>query len=205
MRRRHGQAALLLLAAVAAATVGGAAPPVEFEGFGLGGLEGAGSIAADLRRLEADRERERLVGMPQLAVVSPPAVRGAPPTPLAAELRGRIDAVDVAAGLLADTRMMAEGPARWMGRIGVSSERPDGRDAVELRTVIGTDADRDLVGLELGPRLERRLGGGMTVFLDGRAEAQATRSSSTGLWSLPGSAGERSSMMGVGARTGLAR
>ncbi|MFM7242645.1 MAG: hypothetical protein ACKO40_00530 [Planctomycetaceae bacterium] len=183
-----------------------AAAPVEFDGFGLGNFDGTGSIAAELERLGAEAERDRARSMPAVAVaMAGPVGRDAPPVPLTAELRSRIDRFDVAAGLVADTHVVAEGPARWMGRIGVSNERPGGRESVELRTIVGNNAEWGLLGVEVGPRVERRLGRGVTVFIDGKAEAQAMRSAETGWWSLPGTATDGASMVGVAARTGLTR
>lgn len=183
-----------------------AAAPVEFEGFGLGEFTGAGSIAAELDRLEAVRERERLAGMPAVAVaMQGPVGPNAPPAPLAAELRSRIDRFDISAGLLADASVVSDGPARWTGRVGVSNDRGTGRESLELRTTLGNNAEWGLIGVEVGPRIERRVGKGVTVFIDGKAEAQATRSAETGWWTLPGSATDGASMLGVTARTGLAR
>ena len=131
--------------------------------------------------------------------------RDAPPVPMAAELRSRIDRFDVSAGMVADSNIVTEGPARWMGRVGVSSDRSDGRESLEFRTMVGNNAEWGLVGVEVGPRIERRFGKGVTVFLDGKAEAQAMRSADTGWWSLPGTSTDGSSMVGVAARTGLTR
>jgi hypothetical protein len=196
-------------AVILAALLGGlcrAAGLVEFDGFGLGNFDGTGSIAGELERLDAEAERDRVRSMPAVAVaMAGPVGRDAPPVPLTAELRSRIDRFDVAAGLVADTHMVAEGPARWMGRIGMSNERVGGRESLELRTIVGNNAEWGLLGVEVGPRVERRLGRGVTVFIDGKAEAQAMRSAETGWWSLPGTATDGSSMVGVTARTGLTR
>lgn len=205
MAARSATPAVVILAAL----LGGlcrAAAPVEFDGFGLGNFDGTGSIAAELERLDAEAERDRARSMPAIAVaLAGPVGRDVPPVPLTAELRSRIDRFDVAGGLVADNHVVAEGPARWMGRIGVSNERPGGRESVELRTIVGNNAEWGLVGVEVGPRVERRLGRGVTVFIDGKAEAQAMRSAETGWWSLPGTATDGASMVGVAARTGLTR
>ena len=60
-----------------------------------------------------------------------------------------------------------------------------------------------MFGIEVGPRIERRLRRGAVLFLDGKAEATALRSAETGEWSLPGSSVD--GMVGVAARTGLKR
>jgi hypothetical protein len=196
-------AAGLALPAVAPAAEPG---PVVFEGFGLADFTAGGSIAAELDRLEAASERESLGRIPALTVAMQGAVgRDAPPTPLTAELRSRIDRFDVAAGLVADSTVVAEGPARWMGRVGLSNDHVAGRESVEVRTMVGNNAEWGLLGVEVGPRVERRLRAGATFFIDGKAEAQAMRSVETGWWSLPGNSTDGSSMVGVMARTGLVR
>ena len=195
---------LTVLLALVLSAAAWAEQPVLFDGFGLDNFEGSGSIAAELRRLEAEAEREQLVGMPEVAVAMPgPVGRNAPPVPLSAELRSHVARFDVAAGLVADSEMVADGPARWTGRIGLASEHAAGGESVELRTIIGNNAEWGLVGVELGPRVERRLRKGATFFIDGKAEARAMRSAETGWWSLPGTSTDGSSMVGVMARTGL--
>ncbi|MFM9010281.1 MAG: hypothetical protein ACKON8_05255 [Planctomycetota bacterium] len=196
---------LMPLLIAAAAVAGGAAPAVEFDGFGLGDLAGGGTIAADLDRIAALAESERLAGVPALAVAMPgPVDPAAAPVPLAAEVRSRSDRVDVAAGLVADTQVVQEGPARWMGRVGVSNDRGVGRESLELRTTVGNNAEWGLVGVEVGPRVERRLRKGVTGFLDGKADARAMRSPETGTWALPGTATDGAAI-GVAASAGLAR
>jgi len=183
-----------------------AAGPIVFDGFGLVDFEGNGSIAAELERLEESVEQEQLRRIPALAVAMQGAVGcDTPPSPMTAELRSRIDRFDVAAGLVADPDVVVQGPARWMGRVGLSNDHVAGRESVEVRTTVGNNAEWGLLGVELGPRVERRLRMGATFFIDGKAEAQAMRSVETGWWSLPGTSTDGSSMVGVMARTGLVR
>ena len=74
---------ILTLVLVSLAAVGRAAAPVEFDGFGLGNFEGTGSIAGELERIEAARERENFGRMPELAVaMQGPVGRDAPPAPM---------------------------------------------------------------------------------------------------------------------------
>jgi hypothetical protein len=181
-------------------------PPVLFEGLGLGSFEGAGSVAAALRR----------VGTAPIDPIQPPvefkgiSVKGpsgrdALPGPLAAELRSRIDRFDVAAGMLADPASITEGPARWTGRIGLAHDRDTGRESLEVRTTLAPGPESSLVGVAFGPRVERRIGKGMTFFIDGQAEAQAVRGADAGWWALPGTSTADLTMLGVTARTGLVR
>jgi hypothetical protein len=196
----------LVLIALAAPAAAIEPPPVVFEGLELAGFQGAGSVAAALRQ----------VGTAPIDPAKPPleftgiAVRGptgpqATPGPLAAELRSRVDRFDVAAGLLADPAVIDEGPSRWTGRIGLANDRDGGRESLEVRTMLAPGHERSLIGVAVGPRVERRLGKGITFFLDGQAEAQALRPAESGWWTLPGTSTSDLTMLGVTARTGLVR
>ncbi len=191
----------------AAATPAIEPPPVVFEGLGLAGFEGAGSVAAALR--EVSRSPAPDPARPPLEFTGV-AVRGPSgpndtPGPLAAEIRSRIDRIDMAAGLLADPAAIDQGPSRWTGRIAVASDRETGRESLEVRTMLAPGQEQSLFGVSVGPRVERRLGTGITFFLDGQAEAQAMRPAESGWWTLPGSSSADLTMLGVTARTGLVR
>lgn len=194
------------LMGLAASALGIEPPPVVFEGLGLAGFEGVGSVASALQQAgpsPADDARPP-VEFKGIAVQGPTG-RDAMPGPLAAELRSRIDRVDLAAGLLADPAVIDAGPARWTGRIGVANDTSAGRESLELQTMLAPGQERSTIGLALGPRLERRLGKGMMFFLDGRAEAHAMRSAESGWWTLPGTSTADLTMLGVTATTGLVR
>ncbi len=181
---------------------------VEAAAPGVVGPVGDGSISATLRRFEEERAREQagLLRLPGFTVhdVTVHGPNGGGPGPLSAELRSRIRNFDVAAGVRAEQRSTALEATEWSGRVGVANEHPAGREVFELRTSLGgSEADRKL-GVELGPRLERRLRRGTTFFIDGRAAAEAQRPEQ-GWRSLPGAAGDGSTTVGVTARTGIAR
>ena len=184
-----------------------APPPVVFEGFGLESFSGAESVAAALREADAvSPQEEWRNGIPPLDLrVRGPSGKGeTAAVPLAAEVRSRIDAFDVAAGLQADSLALQEGRADWTGRIGMKAEHGTGSEGIELRTLIGRRAESGLLGIEVGPRVERRLRRGILFFIDGKAEARAMRSPETGWWALPGTS-TADGMVGVAARTGLVR
>jgi hypothetical protein len=181
-------------------------PPVFFEGLGLGEFEGAGSVAAALRRVgtEPVDPMQPPVEFKGISVQGPSG-RDPLPVPLAAELRSRIDRFDVAAGMLGDASSIAAGSARWTGRIGLAHDRGTGSEAIEVRTTLAPGPESSLIGVAFGPRVERRFGKGMTFFIDGHAEAQAVRGANAGWWSLPGTSTAELTMLGVTARTGLVR
>lgn len=180
-----------------------APPPVVFDGFGLGDLSSAASVA---RALQASGAGASGPGPAFDVVVRGPG-GGRPPTePLAAEVRGRIDGIDLAAGLQGDAEALAGRTPRWTGRIGVGDAGPDGGGVLELRTQLESRAGAGRVGVEIGPRFERRLPRGARVFLDGAASAEAVRAAEAGDWQLPGtSTADSAAALGVSARTGIIR
>lgn len=199
-------AAFVMPVAVAhAADAVGVPPPVVFEGFGLEGFAGRGSVAAALRgvRLEAPD------GLPPLKVSvagRPATVPAGTPLPIAAEVRSRIEGFDVAAGFNARPERIEDGPHRWTGRIGLSQEHDAGLERLEVRTSLDQRQRASRLHVEVGPRLERRLPRGMRFFIDGKAEAQAVWSEETGWWALPGTpAAGGLGAVGVMARTGIQR
>ena len=205
---------LLTLAAVScgravAEPVASTASPVVFDGLGLDDFKGADSVASALRGIEADPHSEELpLGVPMDMLVRGPSGRGSSSDPLAAELRSRIEGIHLTAGVHADPTVIQEGPAKWVGGVGVATDHALGREMLELKTSLGRSQQAGILGVEVGPRIERRLRGGMSIFLDGKAQAQARRSADTGEWILPrlaeqgtGGAG----MVGVTASTGLVR
>jgi hypothetical protein len=204
---RYVGRALLLLGACTAATEAFAQavapPPVAFDGFGLDGFSGAGSVAAALRAAGPTRDAAGAT-LPFAIAVRGPTDEKTATSPLAAELRSRLDRIDVAAGVRADPDVLRDGPAQWTGRIAVTSEGEQGTAAVELRTTLGRWETDGRLGVELGPRIERRLRRGRRFFIDGKAEAQAVRSTDGGWWALPGTtAADGAGMLGVMARTGI--
>jgi hypothetical protein len=189
--------------------VGSAPLPIVFDGLGLEAFNGVGSIASALQGIEADcHPSEFPLGVPVDVLVRGPTGRGNGGDSLAAELRSHVEGVDLTAGMQADPAVIREGPARWVGGVGVSSEHDGGREVLELKTSLGRGQQVGILGVEVGPRIERRLRDGTLFFLDGKAQAQARRSTETGAWMMPGLAEQGqggSGMVGVAASTGLVR
>jgi len=198
---------LLLAWEQAGGVVGPVEPPqVAFEGFGLSGFQGAGSVKAALRRCRSSlrKESDKTVEFRGIDVRGPGRGQAAP-GPLAAELRSRIDKIDISAGMAANPERIEEGPSRWTGRIGLTNDRETGSESLEVRTMLAPSDERSIVGVTVGPRVERRLRRGLTVFVDGQAEARAFRAADTGWWGLPGTTDSSLAMLGVTARTGIMR
>ena len=183
--------------------------PIVFDGLGLDDLRGGDSIASALRAIETDSQSEELpLGMPLDVLVRGPSGRGNGSDPLAAELKSCVDGFDLTAGLQADPAVIQDGPAKWVGGVGLTSDHDLGREVLELKTSLGRNQQAGILGVEVGPRIERRLRGGSVFFLDGKAQAQARRSTETGTWMMPRLAEQGqggSGMVGVAASTGLVR
>lgn len=201
--------ACLGLPAARASDTTAAAPAEAFAGLGLDGFAGEESIAAALRRVgdvpvagAADRVLPGLE-LRGLSIQGPGDADAK--APIAAEVSSRIDRLDLAAGLQAREDAMIEGPSQWIGRIGLNNDRPDGSERLEVRTTLGSRTEGGILGIEIGPRVERRLRRGTTFFLDGTAEARAARLTAEGWWSMPGAAADDASMLGLSARTGIVR
>lgn len=188
--------------------------PIPFEGLGLRGFDGVGSIASELRRA-----RERSVDAEAwalgMAVTGPGRTsRGAgwklvpdqaPPPPLKALLKSRVQGVDVSAGLDANPDAIQNGAARWVGGVKVATEGSLGRAELAVNTSVRYSEASRLIGLELGPRYERSLPGGLTFFLDGKAEAETARSAEERIWTPSASNFDGFGSLGVVGRTGIVR
>jgi hypothetical protein len=193
---------VVVLACVVAAVVGRA------DELQLHDFDGVSSLAAALRASDLEVEDEAAaLGVIVKGPTAPDQVR----QPLTAEVRHRINVidgiqgVDVMAGMQADRTMISDGPAKLVGGVGMAAEHAGGREAIEVRTLVGQNEQWGRIGLEVGPRIERRLPGGITLFFDGKAEATSTPWQPIGGQSLPGQATDGLGLIGVTGRTGLLR
>jgi len=172
--------------------------------FRIHDFDGVSSLAASLRQsdFEVNDEAERL-GLVVKGPTSPEQAQ----QPVIAQIKQRIEGIDVTAGVQADRSMMREGPAQWIGGLGMATECDLGRRSLELRTSLGQNDQWGAIGLEVGPRLERRLPGGMLFVIDGKAEARTLRAEpGVGGQALPGQANDSGlGMIGLTGRTGLVR
>jgi hypothetical protein len=165
--------------------------PVVFDGLGLDDFKGTDSVASALRGIETDSNAADLpLGVPIDMLVRGPSGRGC------------------SSDSQADPTVIQDGPATWVGGLGLASDHALGREVLELKTSLGRSEKVGVLGVEIGPRIERRLRGGMLIFLDGKAQAQARRSADTGEWMLPRLAEQEAGAagaVGVTASTGVVR
>ena len=194
------RAAIVLVGLLALAAL---APAEELD-FRLHDFDGVASLAASLRKsdFEVNDEVERL----GLVVKGPTAPEQAQ-QPVLAQIKSRIEGIDITAGMQADRSMIREGPAQWVGGLGMAAEHDLGRHSLEVRTSVGQNDQWGVIGLEVGPRLERRLPGGILFIIDGKAEARTLPADpALGSQLLPGQANDSGlGMIGLTGRTGLMR
>ncbi|NCA12134.1 hypothetical protein EBR56_10085 [bacterium] len=163
-------------------------------------FDGVSSLAAALRK--SDFEVQEDAAALGVVVKGPNATDQA--RPLMAEVRHRIERLDVMAGLQADRTAISAGPSKWVGGVGMAAEHGRGRESLEVRTDVGQNEQWGRIGLEVGPRIERRLPGGITLFFDGKAEAASTPWRPYGGQPLPGTS-DGLGLIGITGRTGLVR
>ena len=174
-----------------------------FDGFGLGGFQGAGSIAPAIRSSDV---REPAGPDPFRVIVRGPAAPDQAANPLEACIKSRIEGIDLTAGMLADSRVVESGrPAKLLGGMAMAHDHDKGREAIELKTTIARSTTAARLSLELGPRVERRLPGGLTLFFDASAQAQSAPPQAIDWQPLAGPALDGVGLVGLTGRTGIAR
>ncbi|MFM7520022.1 MAG: hypothetical protein ACKO9B_06085 [Planctomycetota bacterium] len=176
--------------------------PILFEGFGLEEFEGAESIVCALRHSDV---RPTVPSRSlDLRVRGPTGVESIA-APVVAEIRSRVQGIDVAAGVQADRWMVAEGPNRVLGTVGIAASHERGRQSLELKTAVGQGDRAPRLTVEVGPRIERRLRRGVLLFLDGKAVAQSLREDQRSGGGLASPTFERMGLIGLTGRAGLQR
>jgi hypothetical protein len=117
-----GRAAILFVGLVTLAS-NAAAEELDFR---IHDFDGVASLAASLRKsdFEVNDEAERL----GLVVKGPTAPEQAR-QPVLAQIKSRVEGIDITAGMQADRSMIREGPAQWVGGLGMATFAPGGRSA----------------------------------------------------------------------------
>ena len=179
------------------------AAKIEFDGFGLDLRPGRTSVAKALRGLPA-AEPAAATGLPvELVVKGPPSSRAGGGA-ISAEIEQQFAFLNVAAGVLADRESVFSGPSGWTSRVAMEFEGEQASGGLELRTQLQQTDTTGSVGIELGPRLERRLPSGMRLFLKGSAQAR-TEYDRTGEMTPTSGPLQRAEMVGLSGTVGLAR
>lgn len=201
----------LLIAALLAAPAKGTNP---VDGLAIEGFEGVDSIAAQLRAMDAASVEEEAWALDMRVSGPGGSTRGAGaklagdatmPLPLNAMVASTVSGIDVSAGIDADPGTIRSGPARWIGGVKVATEGSFGRAELAVRTSMRYAEQTRLIGVELGPRFERAFPGGLTFFVDGKAEAETAGSPEQRIWAPAASSFDGLGSLGVVGRTGIVR
>jgi len=189
-------------------------PRIPFEGLSHQGFEGVGSIASQLRAMEAASVEQEAWAL-DMAVSGPGssarmggsrlAGDATAPVPLTAMVAGTVSGIAVSAGIDADPGTIQSGPAKWIGGVKVAREGSFGRAELAVRTSMRYAEQNRLIGVELGPRFERAFPGGLTFFLDGKAAAETAGSPEQRIWAPAASSLDGLGSLGVVGRTGIVR
>ncbi|MCX7391694.1 MAG: hypothetical protein NTX02_10970 [Planctomycetia bacterium] len=180
--------------------------------FERSGFGGSGVVGKHVRQaIQKDKEQEEFSF--KMAVNGPPSripkeldrpsADSVQLSPLTAMLKSTFIGIDLSAGLVADKKVLLEGPARWSGAMKMSFDGEDLRKNFEMRTSLAQTTTSNLVDVEVGPRFERDFRGGFTFFVDGKAQARAVQDAESYRWSVPGNDSSGSTMLGVTGRTGF--
>lgn len=189
-------------------------PRIPFEEFSLQGFQGVDSIASQLRAMDAASVAQEAWAL-DMAVSGPGrTTRGTgskltgdatAPVPLKAMVGSTVSGIDVSAGIDADPGTISAGPAKWIGGVKVATEGSLGRAELAVRTSVRYVEQSRLIGVELGPRFERAFPGGLTFFVDGKAEAETAGSATQRAWMPSVSSFDGLGSLGVVGRTGIVR
>ncbi len=192
----------------------GLEPSIPFEGLSLEGFQGGGSIASQLRAMEAASVEQEAWAL-DMAVSGPGgsarmggsrlAGDATAPMPLSAMVASTVSGIAVSAGIDADPGTIQSGPAKWIGGVKVATEGSFGRAELAIRTSMRYAEQTRLIGVELGPRFERAFSGGLTFFVDGKAAAETAGSPVQRIWEPAASSLDGLGSLGVVGRTGIVR
>jgi hypothetical protein len=163
---------LPLTVAVLADEMGGQGPEkLDFDGLGLDIGAGRSEVARALRSAPPVHPEDEMIDLlPDIVVTGPPPSQAGAGF-MAAEMARRIGWIDLGAGVIADKDVAFEGPAAWTSRLGMTLEDPSGTGRLAVRTRMEQRQTTRVLGVEVGPQFERSLGSGVTLFLNGKAEA----------------------------------
>ncbi|MBT6458581.1 MAG: hypothetical protein HOK57_02010, partial [Planctomycetaceae bacterium] len=166
-------AAVVFCASQAVANDGAAGMPkrLAFDGFGFDSDFNHAGVAKALGGLRVQDEKpSEEEGSLEFFVKGPPSSRAGAGV-MMAEVGHEMAFLNIAAGVLANRHSLVDGPSGYTSRLSVDFEGGSVAGGLDLKTQMRHAKNHSTVGIEFGPRLQRRFGKGVEFFMKGSAEA----------------------------------
>lgn len=199
-------AAVVFCASQAVANDGAAdmPKPLAFDGFGFDPDFNGDCVAKALGGVRVqDEEASEEEGSLEFLVKGPPSSRAGAGV-MTAEVGQEIAFLNIAAGVLANRDSLVDGPSGYTSRLSVDFEGESVAGGLDLKTQMRHAKNHSTVGIEFGPRLQRRFGKGVEFFMKGSAEA-VSRYERGGEMTPTGGPLQRPEQVGLSGTVGIAR
>ena len=199
-------AAVVFCASQAVANDGTAGMPkrLAFDGFGFDSDFNHAGVAKALGGLRVQDEKpSEEEGSLEFFVKGPPSSRAGAGV-MMAEVGHEMAFLNIAAGVLANRHSLVDGPSGYTSRLSVDFEGDSVAGGLDLKTQMRHAKNHSTVGIEFGPRLQRRFGKGVEFFMKGSAEA-VSRYERNGEMTPTGGPLQRPEQVGLSGTVGLAR
>ncbi|MBT6642552.1 MAG: hypothetical protein HOB45_05365 [Planctomycetaceae bacterium] len=199
-------AAVVFCASQAVANDGAAGMPkrLAFDGFGFDSDFNHAGVAKALGGLRVQDEKpSQEEGSLEFFVKGPPSSRAGAGV-MMAEVGHEMAFLNIAAGVLANRHSLVDGPSGYTSRLSVDFEGGSVAGGLDLKTQMRHAKNHSTVGIEFGPRLQRRFGKGVEFFMKGSAEA-VSRYERGGEMTPTGGPLQRPEQVGLSGTVGLAR
>ena len=199
-------AAVVFCASQAVANDGAAGMPkrLAFDGFGFDSDFNHAGVAKALGGLRVQDEKpSEEEGSLEFFVKGPPSSRAGAGV-MMAEVGHEMAFLNIAAGVLANRHSLVDGPSGYTSRLSVDFEGGSVAGGLDLKTQMRHAKNHSTVGIEFGPRLQRRFGKGVEFFMKGSAEA-VSRYERNGEMTPTGGPLQRPEQVGLSGTVGLAR
>ena len=199
-------AAVVFCASQAVANDGTAGMPkrLAFDGFGFDSDFNGAGVAKALGGLRVQDEKpSEEEGTLEFFVKGPPSSRAGAGV-MMAEVGHEMAFLNIAAGVLANRHSLVDGPSGYTSRLSVDFEGDSVAGGLDLKTQMRHAKNHSTVGIEFGPRLQRRFGKGVEFFMKGSAEA-VSRYERNGEMTPTGGPLQRPEQVGLSGTVGLAR
>ncbi len=182
---------------------------LAFDGFGFDGFgfdpdfngDGVAKALGEVRVQDEEASEEE--GSLEFLVKGPPSSRAGAGV-MTAEVGQEIAFLNIAAGVLANRDSLVDGPSGYTSRLSVDFEGESVAGGLDLKTQMRHAKNHSTVGIEFGPRLQRRFGKGVEFFMKGSAEA-VSRYKRGGEMTPTGGPLQRPEQVGLSGTVGIAR